>query len=123
MYSKLDMTLNFIDLEDLEESIDNLAECEDFKELYLTGNPCTSWPNYKEYIMAKVWTINRLDGEDVTKSMRLAAKQKIKVLEAELKQLALENIEKKKHEVHNPESYSKETRVSMYEEMQEQKRA
>lgn len=53
-YRKLDLTLNFIDIEDLEESMDNLAACEEIKELYLTGNPCTHWEGYKEYVMAKV---------------------------------------------------------------------
>jgi protein TilB len=51
----LDLTLNFVDLEDLEESMDNLAECEEIRELYMTGNPCTYWPDYKDYIIAKVW--------------------------------------------------------------------
>lgn len=39
--AKLDLTLNFIDVEDLEESMDNLACCEAITEIYLTGNPCT----------------------------------------------------------------------------------
>lgn len=51
---KIDLTLNFLDIEDLEESMENLSECESIVELYLTGNPCTNWPNYKEYIMGKV---------------------------------------------------------------------
>ena len=37
---KLDLTLNFVDVEDLEESMENLSECESIVELYLTGNPC-----------------------------------------------------------------------------------
>ncbi len=40
IYRKLDLTLNFVDIEDLEESMENLAECEEMKELYMTGNPC-----------------------------------------------------------------------------------
>ena len=54
--------------------MDNVAMCEEMRELYMTGNPCCSWPGYKDYVIAKVWTINRLDGDDVTKSQRLAAK-------------------------------------------------
>lgn len=49
---KLDLTLNFIDVEDFKESIQNLAWCEQINELYLTGNPCTSWAEYKNYIFA-----------------------------------------------------------------------
>lgn len=43
-------------------------------ELYLTGNPVTSWPGYRDYIIARISTIRRLDGEEVTKSQRLAAR-------------------------------------------------
>ena len=53
-YSKLDLTLNFIDVEDLEDSMDTLAWCENMYELYLTGNPCTHWEGYKDYVIAKV---------------------------------------------------------------------
>ena len=62
------MTLNFIDLEDLEESMENLSECESIVELYLTGNPCEHWPGFKEYVMAKVIQLKRLDGEEIQKS-------------------------------------------------------
>ena len=41
---KLDMTLNFIPIENYRESIECLAECPDFNELYLTGNPVCDWP-------------------------------------------------------------------------------
>ena len=75
---KIDLTLNFIDIEDLEESIDNLCELPDLRELYLIGNPLTDWPHWKEYIMARIPTLGRLDGDDITKSMRLAAQQKLK---------------------------------------------
>ena len=68
------MTLNFIDIEDFEESIDNLAELQDFRELYLLGNPCMDWKRANEYLMARIDTISRIDGNDVTKTMRLAAK-------------------------------------------------
>ena len=42
-YRKVDLTLNFVDVEDLEESVNNLAMCPEFKDLYLTGNPCENW--------------------------------------------------------------------------------
>jgi protein TilB len=71
---KLDLTLNFIDIEDFEESVDNLAELPDFREIYLTGNPCTDWPHWKEYLMARIDTLGRIDGDEVSKSMRMKAK-------------------------------------------------
>jgi len=38
---KLDMTANFIDLDDYELSMKNLKEVSSIRELYLTGNPIT----------------------------------------------------------------------------------
>ncbi len=35
------MTLNFVDLEDLSQSMKNMAKVPRIHELYLTGNPCT----------------------------------------------------------------------------------
>ena len=40
---KLDLTVNFVDLDNLEESLVNLSRCPQIKELYLTGNPCLDW--------------------------------------------------------------------------------
>jgi protein TilB len=74
---KIDLTLNFVDIEDLEESVDNLAELNDIRELYLIGNPMCDWPHYKDYFVARLPTLGRLDGEDVTKSWKLRAKQKL----------------------------------------------
>mmetsp|Transcript_25023 Transcript_25023/g.18880 ORF Transcript_25023/g.18880 Transcript_25023/m.18880 type:complete len:120 (+) Transcript_25023:171-530(+) len=86
--AKLDLTLNFVDVEDFEESVENMAEVQSLNELYLTGNPCTNWPGYKEYIYAKVPNLRRLDGEDITKSMKIIALQKLPELTAELRALA-----------------------------------
>ena len=75
--NKLDLTLNFVDVEDLQESYENLDWCPVLDELTLTGNPCTDWPNYREYTIAKIPQLKRLDGEDITKSERLAAKTRL----------------------------------------------
>ena len=64
---KLDLTLNFVDVEDLEESIDNLAELPDFRELYLLGNPCLDWKGAQEYIIARLDNLGRLDAQEITK--------------------------------------------------------
>jgi protein TilB len=121
--AKLDLTLNFIDVEDLEESVDNLAECEEMSDLYLTGNPCTQWEGYKQYIIARVSQLKRLDGEEITKSQRLEARQRLKELQAMLKVAVEESLEKKR--TMDPEeykqSYTKESRVEAYEQLQRQK--
>jgi protein TilB len=51
---KLDLTVNFIKLDDLEESCINLAKNPVVRELYLVGNPCTDWKNYKKFVIATV---------------------------------------------------------------------
>lgn len=79
--NKLDLTLNFIDVEDLKESLENLEWCPNMTEIYLTGNPCTDWPNYRQYTIAKVETLLRLDGTEIEKSERLEAKTRLPKLE------------------------------------------
>ena len=68
--------------------------------------------------------LKRLDGEDVTKSQRLEARQKLKSLQEKLRVAAAESIERKKKI--SPEEYeqmyTKESRVQQYKDMQEQKR-
>ena len=71
---KIDLTLNFVDIEDLEESVDNLAELNDIRELYLIGNPMCDWPHCKDYFVARLPTLGRIDGSEVTKSWKLKAK-------------------------------------------------
>lgn len=114
-YRKLDLTLNFIDVEDLEESVENLSEVESICELYLTGNPVDKWTDYKDYIIAKVPQLKRLDGEDITRSMRIAAKQRLKQLEQDLKVAAQESVAKKQWEKENgvgdEGGYTKESRI------------
>lgn len=40
---KLDFTANFIDVFDYEISLENLAKCYKLRDLYMTGNPITSY--------------------------------------------------------------------------------
>lgn len=40
--NKLDLTLNFIDVDTLEETVDCLSQLRSLRELYLIGNPCIS---------------------------------------------------------------------------------
>ena len=93
--NKLDLTLNFVDLEDLQESMENLEFNPHMTDLYMTGNPCTDWPNYRDYVIAKVEQLMKLDGDEIEKSHRLRAKTRLPELEAELKILAEANALKK----------------------------
>jgi protein TilB len=123
--NKLDMTLNFIDVEDLKESIEELEFCENLQELFLTGNPCTEWKDYKDYIVAKLPQLVRLEGDDINRSQRLAAKAKLKKLEDDLEVLAKASIEKKefdkKEGKFNPDAYTPENRWRDYVETKERK--
>jgi protein TilB len=50
---KLDLTLNFVDGEDLERSLDCLEHCPSLRELHMTGNPCMDWQHARNYILAR----------------------------------------------------------------------
>jgi protein TilB len=124
--NKLDLTLNFIEVEDLKESLENLEMCPHFTELYLTGNPCTDWPNYRTYTIAKVDTLMRLDGQEITKAQRLAAKTQLALLEKELVAVSAESIrvkeQKKKDGEYNENAYTRENRWQSYVDDQERKK-
>jgi protein TilB len=123
LFSKLDMTLNFIDIEDLSASMKNLVKCPKIKELYLTGNPCESWEGFKEYVIASIPQLTSLNGQEILKSERIKAFQKFPFLEKELEKASIENIIKKENDPDrdNPNRYTKEYRRKMYKEMEEEK--
>eukprot|EP00826_Nyctotherus_ovalis_P038514 TRINITY_DN3610_c0_g7_i1.p1 TRINITY_DN3610_c0_g7~~TRINITY_DN3610_c0_g7_i1.p1 ORF type:complete len:405 (-),score=150.60 TRINITY_DN3610_c0_g7_i1:96-1310(-) len=116
---KLDLTLNFVDLEDLESSITCLSKCPLINDLYLTGNPCESWGSLKDYVIARLPQLRRFNGSDVLKSERIKAVQSLKLLEKELETLVAENIKKKKQEQPKEEAYTPESRTKMYKDLME----
>ncbi|XP_067125353.1 dynein axonemal assembly factor 11 [Centruroides vittatus] len=69
---KLDLTLNFIG--ELT-SIENLKNNYNLRELYLTGNPCTDYEGYREYVVATLLKLENLDGMSISKSERIQALQ------------------------------------------------
>lgn len=72
---KLDLTVNFIaELTSLESLKDNIF----LEEMYMTGNPCSKFDNYREFVVATLPSVQRLDGTDITNSERLEAVQNIK---------------------------------------------
>ena len=124
--NKLDMTLNFIDIEDLQDSCEEMEWCENLTEAYFTGNPCTDWEHFREYMIAKVPQLLRLDGTDVTRSERLTAKTKLAEHEAELIQIAENNLAKKEYDKKEgvaPKGWSKEERWNEYVKEEERKKA
>ncbi|XP_062576752.1 uncharacterized protein LOC134238646 [Saccostrea cucullata] len=77
MLKKLDLTVNFVG--ELT-SIENLKDLVHFKELYLTGNPCTEYEGYREYVIATLPRLQHLDGKAVEKSERIKAMQNVGLL-------------------------------------------
>ena len=73
--NKLDLTINFIDLDDLEESIDNLVDRVHLKDLYMMGNPAEQdWKGFKSYVIARLPQLQQLDGTELTRSMKIVSR-------------------------------------------------
>ncbi|KAK9502477.1 hypothetical protein O3M35_011251 [Rhynocoris fuscipes] len=70
---KLDFTLNFIG--DLT-SVANLKKNIHLHSLYLSGNPCTDYEGYRDYVIATLPQLKTLDGEDILVSERIKAVQR-----------------------------------------------
>ena len=93
---KLDLTVNFCDLDTFKESIEHLVPLQHFKELYLMGNPCMEWEHATDYIIAKLPQLQRLDGQEITKTHQIKAMQKLALMESELMGKAVEAAAAKK---------------------------
>lgn len=80
--NKLDLTVNFIDFDTLEESIDHLVSRVTLRDLYLLGNPAqVNWPHFNDYVIAKLPQLQHLDGGEITRSMQIKARQQLPQLE------------------------------------------
>lgn len=121
---KLDLTVNFVDIEDFEESIFNLKANVMLEDLYLTGNPCTDWSGYKMYVTAHLPRLKQLDGKLILPHERIVARQQLPQLQEDLEKAVEANLIKKAEAAGKPVSegaYTRESRVEMYMEMAEQK--
>ncbi|XP_075225768.1 touch insensitive larva B [Lycorma delicatula] len=74
---KLDLTLNFIGELTSVENLQNNLQLED---LYLTGNPCTDYKGYREYVITALPQIKRLDNREILRSERIQALQKFDII-------------------------------------------
>ncbi|ETN60517.1 testis specific leucine rich repeat protein [Anopheles darlingi] len=81
---KLDLTLNFIG--ELT-SVDSLRDNHNLRELFLTGNPCTDYPGYREYVVTVLPQLEHLDGKEVTRGERLRAAKVFPGLRSRIVQL------------------------------------
>ncbi|XP_043286857.1 dynein axonemal assembly factor 11 [Venturia canescens] len=69
---KLDLTVNFIG--DLR-SVDRLRHNKNLEILYLTGNPCTDYTGYREFVVATLEQLSELDATKIERSERILAVQ------------------------------------------------
>lgn len=68
--TKLDLTLNFIGQ---LTSVESLRGNYNFRELILTGNPCTDYEGYRDYVIGALPQLTKLDCVDITDTVRLQA--------------------------------------------------
>ncbi len=89
---KLDLTVNFIELPELEVSVNNLSNNQHLSELYLTGNPCTQWSHYRLFTIAIMGKkLEKLDGKEITRTERMEAEAKWNEIAADYK-VQVENL-------------------------------
>ena len=71
---RLDLTANFVGLRELPASLRALRANAALEELHLLGNPCTRWAGCRAYVVGLLPQLQRLDGEKVRPSERIAAR-------------------------------------------------
>ncbi|CAH8566633.1 unnamed protein product [Schistosoma turkestanicum] len=105
---KLDLTVNFIG--DLC-SVESLVDVHFLEELYLTGNPCTEYPGYREFVVATLPQLKSLDGVEITKSERIIAFQNLQhirpIIKEKESQHKLKRISEKAEALRRKERFSK----------------
>jgi protein TilB len=130
--NKLDLTVNFVDVDDFEASVDHLRPLLHLKDLYIMGNPAEhTWPSHRAYVAAALPQLAQLDGKEITRSERIRAQQDWRALRADLRARAAAAREAKglpkapepprDDPDDDSEPWCPETRTKMYREMAEQK--
>ncbi|XP_026190775.1 protein tilB homolog [Cyclospora cayetanensis] len=105
----LDLTVNFIGLECLEISLENLRRNDCLEDLYLMGNPCAEWKGYRHLTIAMLPQLKQLDGKAVTPVERIEALRSLAALREDLRDEIRPN--------DSPDAYTRENRRRMYLEM------
>eukprot|EP00903_Cladosiphon_okamuranus_P014368 g13339.t1 len=96
--NKLDLTVNFIDLDELESSVNAMEGNRHLGDLYMMGNPCQSWSGFEAYVIARLPQLERLDGKEITRTARIKAQQRLPTLREEIIPLAEEVRQRKRVE-------------------------
>lgn len=85
---KLDMTVNFVDVDALEAGVAHLAQLAHLADVYLIGNPAAQWAGYRSYVVHALPALRQLDGVEVTRAERIHARQAFPQLRDDLRVLA-----------------------------------
>ena len=95
----------------------NLGQIATIDQVYLTGNPCSNWSKYREFVVGMVPQLRELDGKEITHSERLEALQVIENLRQELRRDAEMNVKTKaENGTEDDKGYTKEARIQMARE-------
>ena len=73
--TKLDLTANFIAAPAGLLSVAELQHNRALTELFLAGNPCAKHDGYRDFVIATLPQLTRLDGADITPKERIKAAQ------------------------------------------------
>lgn len=84
---KVDLTLNFIGK---LTSVETLKQNYNLTELILTGNPCTDYDGYRDYVITVLPQLQNLDCVEITQTIRLLAKQNFVVKRSRIVQAEAE---------------------------------
>ena len=110
---KLDLTLNFVGaLSDVKELKKNIF----LKELIMMGNPCCKYDGYREYVIGHITQLQVLDGEEISKSERIKAVQKLSDLEPLIRNQESEYRLKREQEKHEVQKEIETKRVEYEDE-------
>ncbi|KAF5897409.1 protein tilB, partial [Clarias magur] len=69
---KLDLTLNFVGQ---LSSVEALSQNGHLRELFLVGNPCAEFKGYRQYVLACLPQLQRLDGKVITRAERIQVRR------------------------------------------------
>ncbi|UJR37501.1 hypothetical protein I4U23_030204 [Adineta vaga] len=94
--NKLDLTLNFIGI---LSCVENLRDNIHLADLYLTGNPCADHEGYRDYVVATLPQLQKLDGNEITKTERILALQKYDKISKRVEEFDQQYVEKRKNQV------------------------
>ncbi|XP_028328442.1 dynein axonemal assembly factor 11 isoform X2 [Gouania willdenowi] len=79
----LDLTVNFVGC---LSSVETLRNNLHLRKLFLSGNPCTEFQGYRQYVVATLPQLEELDGIKITRSERIKALQGLDELKRSISQ-------------------------------------